>query len=79
MTSPITAQEIRARAAKLPELPVVRAASMLYAQGYKPTPAERAAIKARIGLLVELGLPASVNVRVEDSWGAHIGFLTFAH
>lgn len=61
----------------LPALPVVVAGSMLYAQGVKLTSEERANIKERQRVFLALGLPGTVNLRVEDHAGARLGSLQF--
>ncbi|QFG08921.1 hypothetical protein PBI_MALAGASYROSE_73 [Mycobacterium phage MalagasyRose] len=73
----MNAAEITTAAANLPALPTVCAASMLHAQGYRPTTAERAAITARADLFAALNMPTTVNVPVLDFRGARIGTLEF--
>lgn len=73
-------QRIIEEAAALPELPIVLAQSMLYAQAYVPTASEQAAIDAYKRFFVKLwGHGGSVAVRVIDFGGCHIGNLEFRY
>ena len=66
-----TARELASR------LPIVTAGSMLHAQGYIPTEAERAAIRDMSDFFVSMNMGPSVNVKVVDHDGHRIGSLTF--
>ncbi|MGZ0151899.1 hypothetical protein ACXJJ3_32915 [Kribbella sp. WER1] len=73
----MNATEIRAAIAALPELPIVYADNMLYAQGWVPTAAERAAITARAEFFKAVGMPATARVEVQHFLGEVIGHLEF--
>jgi pantothenate kinase type III len=74
----MTNAEIIAKVDTLPKLPVIMAKDMLFAQGWKASESERAAIRARADFYEEMGLDRSVNLRVVDVYtGAKIGHLVF--
>lgn len=73
----MNATEIQARITALPELPTVVAASMIYAQGWRPTAQERAAIAARSEFFKWAGMGPAVTVPVVNFEGGRIGSLTF--
>lgn len=74
----MNASEIVTRVEKLPTLPVVIAKDMMFAQGWKPTDSERAAINARADFFQDMGMTRDVHIRVEDVYtGAKIGELIF--
>ena len=58
-------------------LPIVTANTMLQAQGYRPTPSERAAIKAMSDWFVSHDMGARVSIKVVDFDGHRVGSLTF--
>lgn len=63
---------------RLPKLPEVLAQSMIYAQGWKPTAEELAAIKARADFFEAEGLSREVHIRVLDVYShAPIGSLIY--
>jgi hypothetical protein len=65
-----------------PELPVIYAPSVLSAQGWRPTAADRAAITARADWMRELTGRTDrfpVTIMIKDTYGgANIGTVTFA-
>jgi len=62
----------------LPELPTLFATSMIYAQGWKPSTEELAAIKARKAFFREIGIPDSLNITVKHpQTGETIGYMQF--
>lgn len=72
------AQTITSRVKNLPALPTVMANSVLAAQGYKPSTAERAAITARADFFESLGMTREVNIPIVDVYtSARIGTLVF--
>jgi len=74
----MTDAEIIARMKALPAVPVVLAKDMMYAQGWKPSAEERAALVARNDCFEELGMPRGVNILVLDCYTkAKIGSLHF--
>ena len=79
MSNAITAAELEliAKLKTLPQVPQVRAASMLYAQGVKFTDGERQTIRDRKAIFAQLGMPGRVTVPVFDFGGARIGELIF--
>lgn len=73
----MNATDIITTANQLPKIADVTASTMLTAQTYTPTAAERAAIVARADFFERLGMTRTVNVKVVDFGGAHIGNLAF--
>lgn len=73
----MNATDIITAASQLPKIAAVTASTMLTAQAYTPTTAERAAIIARADFFESLGMARTVNVKVIDFAGAHIGNLAF--
>jgi len=74
----MNANEIHAKVASLPALPVVIARSMLVAQGFRLTGTDREAVKARCDFLREMELPPFVALTVKDENGAVLGDLTYS-
>lgn len=61
-----------------PKMPKVIAKSMLYAQGWKPSKAEMAAMIERAEWLEEMEVSTEVHIGVYDFHGAWLGSIVFA-
>lgn len=71
----MNATDIRNRRKALPELPVVHADSMIYAQAVRLDPEQRAAIAEHRRFYRDAGVPATVALKVYNRDGAVIGTL----
>jgi hypothetical protein len=77
MTQTMSTEEITTTVRNLPALPQVMAKSMLFAQGYRPTQTERAAMVARAEFFEMMGMTRTVSIAVVDFDGVRIGSLEF--
>lgn len=69
--------DIKTEVKALPELPVVIARDMIYAQAWSPNAEERQAIQARSDFFERHGLDRTVHIQVRDEHGLRIGSLKF--
>jgi hypothetical protein len=74
----MNANEIRTAASNLPKLPILFATSMIYAQAWKPSKEETAAIQARKAFFRSLEVPDGLNITVKHpQTGETIGYMQF--
>lgn len=74
----MNANEITRTVQALPKLPVLFATSMIYAQAWKPSQEDLAAIKARKAFFRSLELPESLSITVKHpQTGETIGYMQF--
>lgn len=74
----MNANEINETAKSLPKLPILWATSMIYAQAWKPSQEDLAAIRARKAFFQTLGLPESLNITVKHPATLEtIGYMQF--
>lgn len=73
-----TAAEIKAARAALAPVPTIAALDMLHAQGWMPSTAELAAIRAQADFFEWVGMTRTVHLKVVDVYtGAKIGEIIY--
>lgn len=74
----MNANEINETVKSLPKLPTLWATSMIYAQAWKPSQEDLAAIRARKAFFRNLDLPENLSITVKHpQTGETIGYMQF--